>query len=103
MDKCKALASELQRQTRNTPHQAQLLSSPPNVAMVQDASDCVNGQSWGVYIKEQKQDIAYGIGVSCTLERQYMRFNQLGSAEKEHSPLRYAPRPVLFACTCMHF
>ena len=103
MDKCKVLASELQRQIRSTPHQAQLLSSPPNVAMVQDASDYVNGQSWGVHIEEEKQDIAYGIEISCTLERQYMRFNQLGSAEKDHSPLRYAPCHVLFARTCMYF
>ena len=99
MDKCKALASELLRQTRSTPHQGQSLPLPPNVAVVQDANDYVNGHAWGVYIKQKKLEIAYGVDVSCALERQYMRFNQLGSAEKDQSPLRYAPchDPV-----CMH-
>ena len=88
--KCKALASELLRQTRSTPNHGQAVPSPPHVTVAPDAADFVNGQAWGIHDVQKNEDIEYGIGASCVLERQYMQFNQLGSAEKERSPFRCA-------------
>lgn len=102
VEKCKALASELLRQTSGTPNQGQAVPLSPHVTVAPDAADFVNGQAWGIHDVQKNEDIEYGRGASCVLERQYMQFNQLGSAEKERSPLRCAQCRVHGCCAWLY-
>lgn len=86
--KVKALADELKSHYPNTAvyHTTATTISPPSLKP--DPDVYFNGYKWSFHNAEDQMDIDYGLGESNALERQFLRFDPLGSGQKEWSTLR---------------
>ncbi len=89
-EKARALANELNLQAMSTTmyhvdsgvHVADPSSLAPNL------DTYINGHKWGFRNAEDRKDIDYSVGESNALERQYLRFMELGSGQQASSTLR---------------